>query len=339
MKATGNIDATSFLSWTEIDGDLEGVKETEAQAIRQMRMDFSVGDAQRAAYWQVPDGVDVLADIPYLDDDLRGHLLDICLPHDAVVRDGHALPVIVDIHGGGFVYGYKDLNRNFCTHLAEFGFAVISLSYRPYPQAGVLGQLKDVMAALAWVGMHMSDWPVDPNNVFLAGDSAGGTLALLATVAERNEGYATRLGVRSSGLSLRGALLISGLFDLEARAKAMGMAIAGNGPVDAVDAFGPGLFGPLFEAVGPAELSPAALATKVNLPPLFLCTSSDDFIQDNTLCLAAELARAGRRFELHDWTPEPGQALGHVFPVNMSWLPESKRMLELMKRFCYRHLA
>ena len=45
----------------------------------------------------------------------------------------HNLPVYIDVHGGGFVYGYKELNRNFCIALARRGFAVISISYRVLP--------------------------------------------------------------------------------------------------------------------------------------------------------------------------------------------------------------
>ena len=70
---------------------------------------------------------------------------------------GHTLPVYIDIHGGGFTYGYKELNRNFNVHLAEQGFAVFSLNYRPAPQTDLRGQLADIQAALRWIA---AIWPI-----------------------------------------------------------------------------------------------------------------------------------------------------------------------------------
>ncbi len=96
--------------------------------------------------------------MPYLPDggygaeagESRGHLLDLYLPHSAMVRGGATLTVFIDIHGGVFTYGYKELNRNFNPHRAALGFAVFSLNYRPAPQTDLRGQLADVQNALAW---------------------------------------------------------------------------------------------------------------------------------------------------------------------------------------------
>ena len=165
-------------SWTEFDADLAdcGYDEHAVQAIRDTRLAFARSDLPRSQYWSVPDDIDMITDIPYLDDTIRGHLLDLYLPHDAVIRQGRTLPVYVDIHGGGFVYGYKELNRNFNVTLAQHGFAVFSLNYRPAPQTDFLGQLRDIAAGLAWIAGHGDAYPIDLNHVFLTGDSAGGAL-------------------------------------------------------------------------------------------------------------------------------------------------------------------
>ena len=105
-----------FLSWTALDEDL-------AEAVLRSRLDFARGDLSRTDYWHDPEGIDVFEDVPYVDDGTRAHRLDLYLPHDSVVRGGKTTPVYIDIHGGGFVYAYKELNRNFCTNLAKLGFA------------------------------------------------------------------------------------------------------------------------------------------------------------------------------------------------------------------------
>ena len=121
--------------WTETTGDLEGVPENLLPGILGMRFGAIAIDTPRSERWSTPEDIDVIADLAYLPDGgydtaagaCRGHLLDLYLPHDAVLRGGHTLPVYIDIHGGGFTYGYKELNRNFNVHLAEQGFAVFCI--------------------------------------------------------------------------------------------------------------------------------------------------------------------------------------------------------------------
>lgn len=169
--------------WTAIAEDLHadepGVQERTAAACLRFRKECAMFDYARALQWHDPQGVYVHTDIPYLPDggyrdgEVRGHLLDVYIPRDAIVRGGNTLPVYIDIHGGGFTYGYKELNRNFNTHLADLGFGVFSLNYRPAPQTDLVGQLHDIQAALCWIGEHITQFPVSPDNIFITGDSAG----------------------------------------------------------------------------------------------------------------------------------------------------------------------
>ncbi len=275
--------------------------------------------------------------MPYLPDggydaeagESPGHLLDLYLPHSAMVRGGATLPVFIDIHGGGFTYGYKELNRNFNMHLAALGFAVFSLNYRPAPQTDLRGQLADVQNALAWIRDHADDWPISPHNIFLTGDSAGGALAWYTLLIERNPDAAQAFGIASpSGLPIAGAALVSGVFDLTERpdvpsARTQLEQTVGREFFDGLD--------------GAMPLAPFSAAAQTALPPLYLLTSSDDFIQAETLGLATALACAGRDFELHDVKVAPTETLGHVFSVCMSWLPESQRALQQIHDFAYRN--
>ena len=146
--------------WTETTGDLEGVPENLLPGILGMRFGAIAIDTPRSERWSTPEDIDVIADLAYLPDGgydtaagaCRGHLLDLYLPHDAVLRGGHTLPVYIDIHGGGFTYGYKELNRNFNVHLAEQGFAVFSLNYRPAPQTDLRWASMETMGRKLTVG-------------------------------------------------------------------------------------------------------------------------------------------------------------------------------------------
>lgn len=211
--------------WTAIAEDLHtdepGKQERTAAACLRFRKECAMFDYARALQWHDPQDVSVHADIPYLPDggyrdgEVRGHLLDAYIPRDAIVRGGNTLPVYIDIHGGGFTYGYKELNRNFNTHLADLGFGVFSLNYRPAPQTDLVGQLHDIKAALRWIDEHITRFPVSPDNIFITGDSAGACLSLLTLLIEHSDDAARAFGIgRASGIHLRGASLISGVYDI-----------------------------------------------------------------------------------------------------------------------------
>ena len=268
----------------------------------------------------------------YVDDGTRAHRLDLYLPHDSVVRGSKTTPVYIDIHGGGFVYGYKDLNRNFCTNLAKQGFAVFSISYRPAPETDFLGQLEDTAAAFRWIREHRDDYPVAQDQVFLTGDSAGGTLALYMTAVERSSEFAEKIGIGQSGLSVAGSALILALCGFDAKCEFGDARL-----VPIIDCIAPMFFTRLFDRG--AELADLkTMAEEVDFPSVFINTSSDDFIHVESLKLATALVAAGRDVELHDWHTDKGQTLGHVFPVCMSWLDESQKVLRLMRDFAYAKL-
>lgn len=332
-------------AWTEIDGDLAAVPDDIAAPILQSRCETSKCDHPRTDYWHDPETVDAIRDIAYLPDggndtaagQVRGHLLDIYLPHEAVVRGGRTTPVYVDVHGGGFCYGYKELNRNFNTHLAARGFAVVSLNYRPAPQTDLKGQLADVQAALRWLKGHLEDYPVDPDSVFITGDSAGGALSLLTLAVENSPKAAAAFGIdRASGIGFKGGALVCGVYSLASAGKATGRGIGHEAAKRTMleDMLSPSFFAGLEDA-DPDFLTAADIVANVDLPPLFLLTSSDDFIQAETLGLATALARKGADFELQDWKTGTAETLGHVFPVCMTWLDESQQVLDSIRDFSY----
>ena len=261
----------------------------------------------------------MIEDIPYLPDggydteagQCRGHLLDLYLPHDAVLRCGHTLPVYIDIHGGGFTYGYKELNRNFNVHLAETGFAVFSLNYRPAPQTDLRGQLADVQAALRWIKAHLTDYPVNPNAVFLTGDSAGGALTMLTLAIENNAEAAAAFGVdEPSGIGFAGAAPVCGAYS-SASLETMGSELT----------------------VGYDPNRRTGLEQMLGVE--FFVTCGDDFLEADNLALAAALARKGADFELFDPKPRRHETLGHVFVIGMPWLDESVECFERLRRFSY----
>jgi acetyl esterase/lipase len=92
-------------------------------------------------------------------------------------------PVLVQIHGGGWMYGDRTQQAYpLMTLMAELGWVCASISYRLSPRATWPAQLDDVKAAIAWVKDHVAEHGGDPGFVAVTGGSAGGHLTMLAAL-------------------------------------------------------------------------------------------------------------------------------------------------------------
>jgi len=143
-------------------------------------------------------GIIKVADIHYLDDGHPGHLLDIYYPAETP----GLLPTIVDIHGGGWVYGAKELNEYQAIYLASRGFAVVNIDYRLCPEVHLDGQVQDVFSAMAWIEDHGAEYHCDITRLFLTGDSAGGHLSLLTAMAQNSEKLQAIYNIKRKGLHI-----------------------------------------------------------------------------------------------------------------------------------------
>jgi acetyl esterase len=98
-------------------------------------------------------------------------------------------PVLVFFHGGGFVLGTLDGFDSFCSLLADgAGCLVVSVGYRLAPEQKFPAAPEDAVAALRWVGAHAGEIGGDPARIAVAGDSAGGNLAAVASQIARDQG-------------------------------------------------------------------------------------------------------------------------------------------------------
>ena len=97
-------------------------------------------------------------------------------------------PVLVYLHGGGFVVGsiatHDSLCRNLC-HLAHC--AVLSVDYRLAPDHRFPTAFEDAWDVLCWVARHGASHGLDASRMAVGGDSAGGTLAAACAVQARDE--------------------------------------------------------------------------------------------------------------------------------------------------------
>ncbi len=168
------------------------------------------GDAAKHAVQTPPENIIKVTDIPYVDDGNIFHQLDVYYPDSAAYSSQiEELPVIIDIHGGGWMYGDKDLNEYYCLELANRGFIVFNISYRLVPDVTVNEQLQDCALALQWISQHIAEYPANPNNIMLTGDSAGGMLAVYSATLLQSPELRDTFEVVDGGLDIAALTLTS----------------------------------------------------------------------------------------------------------------------------------
>lgn len=94
-----------------------------------------------------------------------------------------ARPAVLYLHGGGWSGGERAYARAWAGFLTSRGYPVISLDYRRFPPATGLKAPGDVQCGIAWVKAHASTYGIDPDQLVLFGESAGGHLATLVGYA------------------------------------------------------------------------------------------------------------------------------------------------------------
>lgn len=259
-------------------------------------------DKENHAKQTAPTGVSKVKDIPYLDDSNPYHMLDVFYPEGEHPTEG--LPVIIDIHGGGWMYATKDLNEYYCMELASKGYTVFSISYRLVPDVTVNEQLQDCSSALKWISENMKDYPANPASVMLTGDSAGGQLSAYEAVLNQSKELREIFGTEETNLNIKALLLTSpvaymkngGMYSIYTKLL-WGKDYKSKATYNYMD---------LNEIIEYAD----------DMPPTFFITSSGDTLaHDQTVTAYNLFQERGIESEIIDYGEYDDKKLKHVFSV------------------------
>ncbi len=125
--------------------------------------------------------------IPYANDTLKKHLLDIYLPSGTATP----LPLVIWVHGGAWMHNdkYADMGymKNTVHGFLEQGYALASIDYRHSTTAVFPAQIQDCSAAIEFLYKNASKYKLDKDKFALIGFSAGGHLASLLALSLNNE--------------------------------------------------------------------------------------------------------------------------------------------------------
>jgi triacylglycerol lipase len=218
-------------------------------------------------------------------------------------REG-ALPVLLHIHGGGYVFGSAAGSGPECVAMAdELGCLVVSVDYRLAPETTAPGAVEDCYAVLAWLNQEAETLGIDINRIAVGGESAGGGLSAALALLARDRG-AYRLCFQ---------LLIYPMLDDRTCVKPITNPHVGH----FVWTRDYNLFGwQCYLGVEPGSnhVSPYAAPSRAEilagLPPTYLCVGALDLFVEEDLDYAARMMAAGVTVELQVY---PGAY--HAFEV------------------------
>ena len=236
---------------------------------------------------------------------------------------GNALPLLVYLHGGGWVTGSVEIADTPARALAAATRCVVaSVDYRLSPETKHPGPAEDCYAATTWLAAHAVELGADPTRLALLGDSAGGTLAAAVTLMVRDRG----------GPAIAQQVLLypplapaagSGFASYSENAEGYGLTRGGlewfwdcylADPLDGQDPYA----------------APLLASDLSGLPPALVVTAEYDPLRDEGLAYAARLAAAGVTAASVCY---PG--LIHGFWWMARALPEGREVMQLIAE----HLA
>ena len=151
--------------------------------------------------------------IPY-GPDVKWNTLDVYRPKHIKGK----LPVIVNVHGGGYVYGSTKQYQFYCMDLARRGFAVVSFNYRLAPRYKFPTPIFDLNLVMEWMCKKADIYGFDIDRVALVGDSAGAQITSQYAVICTNPEYAEIMEVTPPDFGLRAVGLNCGMYDVRKRA-------------------------------------------------------------------------------------------------------------------------
>lgn len=212
-------------------------------------------------------------------------------------------PLLVYLHGGGFVLGDPDTHDELCRLLCvETGHHILSVDYRLAPEHPFPAPIEDALAAFQWAAENAVTLGADPARVAIGGDSAGGTLSAL--VAQLTAGSKVRPV---------GQLLIYPATDRKHRRPSHQLFDTGFFlSMNDVRAFHTLYVGNSGAPVTDPRISPLLAPDLSRLPPALVVVAGFDVLRDEVEAYAAALEAAGTRTVV-----QRAPTLGHGF-VNLT---------------------
>ena len=268
-------------------------------------------DRKRDAAIPLPLGVTECRNISYGSFG-KDSLLDVYYPDGTT----QPLPTIVSIHGGGYVYGTKEIYRRYGMDMARRGFAFVNFNYRLSPKWKFPAPLADTNAVMEWIVQNCHRYHLDPDNILLVGDSAG------AQIASQYAAMVFHLTIPR--ITLRALGLTCGLYDVLPFTKGSMKGLARD------------YLGRDFDPADPRLQVLDAIGS--NYPPAYITTAANDFLRENAQPMCQLLRSKGIDARWKSYGTPEQKEVAHVFHVNIR-LPEAIQCNDEAAEFFRAHIG
>jgi acetyl esterase/lipase len=297
-----------------------------------VRRVFKMGGARTAASLErhAPEGLTVLRDQEYgLHPD---QVLDVV--HPATVDT--PLPLVIWVHGGGWVGGSKDELTGYFRLLASHGYVVAGPRYSLAPNHRYPTPARQLMRALEFLQTNAERLHLDPGRIVIAGDSAGAHIAAQLGSLVTTPGYAATVGVPSTitPSQLRGLVLACGIFDLALTQEAS--TPTGQRLMNAILWAYSGSKGYLDDPEF-ATWSVTDHLTRA-YPPCLITVGNGDPLRAHSERLAERLRALGQEPDTVFWPAEHEPRLNHEYQFDLDTEP-AQQFLHRTLTFLAKHLS
>ena len=263
---------------------------------QKLRKEFFKNDEIRDKGLTTPEDVVRYDDIFY-GENHKWQILDVYRPKDS---EG-ILPVIVSVHGGGWVYGDKERYQYYCMSLAEHGFAVVNFTYRLAPEYKFPSPIEDTNSVIKWILANADEYGFDKDHVFAVGDSAGAHCLCLYTSIITDPDYARNYDFKvPEDFSFKAIALNCGAYEIKIERK---LSLTGMLMRDYLPGKG---------SKEEIELINCLNHINRNFPPVFVMTATGDFLKDQAMLIERKLAEKNVEYVYRIYESKDKE-LGHVF--------------------------
>ena len=224
---------------------------------------------------------------------------------------------IIYFHGGGFLTCGINTHRRLVSRISYASKQpVLNVDYRQMPQQPIINTITDCVDGFRWLMAQ----GYKPENITIAGDSAGGYLAFAAARAIIDQGWGRPAGV----------VALSPILDLDSTGKAnhRNARMCQTFPLSAVER--------LTDVAHRVEAQHGVSGLRVDpvnmsladLPPSLISIGSREILMADAELMANRLVSAGIPCELQVWDRQV-----HVFQAAATWVPEARASIEEIGKF------
>lgn len=274
-------------------------------------------DAERDAKLTAPEDVCIVSDLNYAGNKDKFNLLDVYYPKGTSSK----IPVIVSIHGGGYVYGSKEIYKYYGMFMAQQGFVFVNFSYHLAPKYKFPTPLNETNLVLQWMTKHADEYHMDLNNVFMVGDSAGAQMLSQFAAIMTNPDYENLFDFNvPKEIKLRAVALNCGRYK-----QTLEEAIASKDKLSVgllTDYFGRN---PAKRYKNYEKMIDVHGHITSDYPPSYVMTAYYDFLKSYAQPMYEFLKEKGIDTEMKCYGTEDKQYMAHVCHVNMN-LEEAKEI-------------